>query len=83
MLRDIAQEKLLDARDIPCEARQSQVFSRARGLVPGDYFVLVNTINPVPMRYLLEDAHPGCFTWDYLQNGPDLYAVRISRAVCL
>ncbi len=79
MLKTIPTDKLYDARKIPCETKQAQVFARARSLAKGDYFVLVNSHNPVPLRYLLDSAHPGEFAWDYVSQAPETFAVRISR----
>lgn len=79
MLATIPAEKIYDARNIPCETKQPQVFARARGLADGDFFVLVNGHNPLPLRYLLESAYPGQFVWDNLQQDPGNFAVRISR----
>lgn len=79
MLAYIPVEKIYDARAIPCETKQAQVFSRAKNLTSGDFFVLVNGHNPMPLRYLLESAFPGQFSWDYVEKGPELFAVRIGR----
>lgn len=79
MLQTIPIEKIYDARALTCETKQAQVFSRARNLAQGDFFVLLNGHNPMPLRYLLEGAYPGLFSWDYVEKGPEVFAVRIGR----
>ncbi|MFT3870498.1 MAG: DUF2249 domain-containing protein [Nibricoccus sp.] len=79
MLSTIPAEKIYDARTLSCEVKQPQVFARARNLAPGDYFVLINGHNPLPLRYLLDSAHPGQFSWENIQQDPNAFAVRVSR----
>ena len=49
-------------------------------LEAGAGFVLVNDHDPKPLRYQFEAEHAGEHTWDYLQNGPRVWQVRIGRA---
>jgi len=42
--------------------------------------VLVNDHDPKPLRYQFQAEHPGEFTWDYLESGPEAWRVRIARA---
>jgi uncharacterized protein (DUF2249 family) len=79
MLATIPADKIYDARTLTCETKQAQVFARARSLAQGDYFVLINGHNPAPLRYLLNSAHPQQFSWDYVQEEPGAFAVRICR----
>ncbi|MBT2210089.1 DUF2249 domain-containing protein [Actinomadura sp. NEAU-AAG7] len=36
--------------------------------------------DPVALRREFETAHPGAFTWDHVESGPDVRRVRIGRA---
>jgi uncharacterized protein (DUF2249 family) len=78
-LSSIPVEKLYDGREVPCSIKHGQVFERALGLTSGDYFVLINGHDPVPLRDQLFVGHPGQFSWIYLQKEPEVTAVRISR----
>ena len=49
-------------------------------LTPGQGFVLVNDHDPKPLYYQFEAEHTGQFTWDYLEEGPLTWRVRIGRA---
>ena len=41
--------------------------------------MLVNDHDPFPLRYQFEAERPGQFGWDYLEQGPQVWRVRISR----
>ena len=45
----------------------------------GQDFVLVNDHDPKPLYYHFKAEYDGTFTWDYLDEGPDVWRVRISR----
>jgi hypothetical protein len=38
---------------------------------PGQGFTLINNHDPEPLCREFDAAHPGDFSWDYLQAGPD------------
>ena len=70
----------LDVRDLPPAQRHESIFAAYRTLGPGAGFVLVSDHDPLPLRYQFEVGHPGEFTWDYLEAGPQAWRVRIGRA---
>ena len=41
--------------------------------------MLVNDHDPKPLYYHFKAEYDGTFTWDYLDQGPDVWRVRISR----
>jgi len=41
--------------------------------------VLVNDHDPKPLYYQLSAENPGEFSWVYLEQGPDVWRVRIGR----
>ena len=45
----------------------------------GQDFVLVNDHDPKPLYYQFKAEYDGAFGWDYLDQGPDVWRVRISR----
>ena len=70
-----------DVRDIPCRVKHGQIFDRWAGLAVGEFFVLINDHDPVPLFYQFDALFPGAFTWEYLMRGPDEFQVRITRLV--
>jgi uncharacterized protein (DUF2249 family) len=75
----IPAEKIFDAVPLPCTIKHRQILERWHALPVGDYFVLQNDHDPVPLFYQFSAQFEGCFTWDYLERGPEVFAVRIGR----
>jgi uncharacterized protein (DUF2249 family) len=55
------------------------IFSTFDALSPGASFEIVNDHDPVPLYFEFERVRSGQFAWQYLQSGPALWQVRISR----
>ena len=45
----------------------------------GGAFELVNDDDPKPLYYQLEAEQTGKFTWEYLEEGPEAWRVKIGR----
>lgn len=68
-----------DVRDIPCRTKHAQIFQRWADLPVGEYFVLINDHDPVPLYYQFDALFSGAFSWEYLVDGPTEFHVKISR----
>lgn len=73
-------DNTLDIRPIPPAQRHPLIFQRFEALAPGESFVLVNDHDPKPLYYQFQAERTGQFTWDYLEEGPEAWRVRIGRA---
>ncbi|TDB97523.1 DUF2249 domain-containing protein [Actinomadura sp. 7K534] len=69
----------LDVRVLAPAQRHEQIFAAYRALDHGGAFILVNDHDPKPLYYQFAAEHPGDFTWDYLETGPEVWRVRIGR----
>jgi uncharacterized protein (DUF2249 family) len=69
----------LDVRTEPPARRHELIFSTYHALGPGETFVLVNDHDPKPLYYQFDIEHAGQYTWEYLQQGPEEWQVRIGR----
>lgn len=72
--------KTLDVRVIPPRVRHAQIFESFDALASGEAFVLVNDHAPRPLYYEFLHERPDQFTWDYLEEGPEVWRVQIGRA---
>jgi uncharacterized protein (DUF2249 family) len=72
-------DHLLDVRQQIPARRHQLIFETYGALPPGDGFVLVNDHDPKPLYYQLAAEHPNQFEWDYLEEGPQVWRVRIGR----
>jgi len=70
----------LDARDIPPYKKHSTIFQTYDALEIGSAFVLVNDHDPKPLRYQLAAIQGrDCFSWEYLEEGPQIWKIRIGK----
>ena len=72
-------ERTLDVRVIPPREKHPAIFDTFASLAPGESFVLVNDHDPKPLRYQFDFEHRGEFDWKYLEQGPSVWRVEISR----
>ncbi|MFP3901302.1 MAG: DUF2249 domain-containing protein [Acidimicrobiia bacterium] len=71
----------LDVRPMHPRVRHENIFDRLDQLPTGETLRLVNDHDPAPLRYQLDATRPGQFRWDYVERGPEEWAVDItSRA---
>lgn len=70
---------MMDVRPIPCSVKHGQIINRWLDLAVGDYFVLLNDHDPVPLYYQFAAQWPATFTWQHLVKGPDEYRVKITK----
>jgi uncharacterized protein (DUF2249 family)/hemerythrin-like domain-containing protein len=70
----------IDVRTISPRERHPFIFSTFDSLVPGGAVLLVNDHDPKPLFYQFSAERAGEFTWDYLENGPMVWRVRIGKA---
>ena len=69
----------LDVRDLPPPQRHSLIFATCDKLSIDNAVVLVNDHDPKPLYYQFEPEMPGQFDWEYLNRGPEVWRVRITR----
>lgn len=69
----------VDVREIPPRQRHPLIFSTFDGLPQGQAMELVNDHDPKPLYYQFEAEMHGMFDWDYLERGPDVWRVAITK----
>jgi uncharacterized protein (DUF2249 family) len=69
----------LDVRTIPPRDRHPMIFSTFDNLQPGEAFELVNDHAPTPLYYQFLHERADLFEWEYLEQGPETWRVRITR----
>ena len=71
--------EVMDVRLIPPPQRHLRIFAAYESLPVGGSFELRNDHDPVPLRQQFQELWPDLFGWEYLERGPELFRVRISR----
>ena len=69
----------MDVRVIPCSIKHGLIIKNWLDLAVGDYFVLLNDHDPVPLYYQFAAQWPGAFTWEHLVKGPEEFRVKITK----
>lgn len=69
----------LDVRSVPPPQRHPLIFETFEALRPGEAFILINDHDPKPLYYQFQYERPGQFVWAYLEEGPEVWRVRIGR----
>lgn len=72
-------ETILDIRTIPPMQRHPLIFDQFEALASDESFILVNDHDPKPLYYQFQAERTDQFTWDYLEQGPQAWRVRIGR----
>lgn len=72
-------ETTVDVRNIVPRERHPLIFDTYRNLAAGEAFLLVNDHDPKPLYYQFQAELGPVFTWDYLEAGPEVWKVRITK----
>lgn len=70
---------VIDVRDMVPRERHPLIFATFDDLVPGQTMLLINDHDPKPLYYQLMAERSGQAGWEYLEQGPDVWRVHISR----
>jgi uncharacterized protein (DUF2249 family) len=74
-----ATDRIVDVRTEIPRIRHQLIFDTFASLAADTAFVLVNDHDPKPLYYQLAAENAGEFSWDYLEEGPEVWQVRIGR----
>lgn len=69
----------IDVREIPPRDRHPMIFATYGALKPGEALLLVNDHDPKPLLYQFQAEYANAVSWDYLEQGPDVWQVRIGK----
>ncbi len=71
--------KQIDVRTILPRERHPLIFRTFDELEAGQSFELVNDHDPKPLYYQFQAERPGILDWEYLEEGPDTWRVRVGK----
>ena len=69
----------LDVRQLRKPDKHPTVFATYAGLSVGESFVLVNNHDPKHLHDEFEADHAGSYGWEYLEKGPAIWRVQITK----
>lgn len=70
---------IINAPDYAPRIRHQAIFEAFDGLSAGETLLLVNDHEPRPLYYQFQAERPGQFAWEYVEEGPELYRVAITK----
>lgn len=69
----------VDVREIAPRHRHPLIFGVFASLPKGQALLLTNDHDPKPLYYQFQAESQGAFSWDYVEQGPDQWQVRIGK----
>ncbi len=69
----------IDVRQLPPRERHPRIFDMWEELPFGGAILLINDHDPVPLYYQFAVEYVGEFHWEYLEQGPATWRVRIAK----
>ena len=69
----------VDVRGMVPRDRHPLIFATIDGLDAGETMRLVNDHDPKPLYYQLMAERPGQVGWDYVEEGPTVWQVQITK----
>ena len=70
---------VLDVRQFPSAVKHRTIFTVFDALPSGTKMVLINDHDPKPLYYQLAAEQPDRFSWNYLEEGPEVWQVEIGK----
>lgn len=70
---------VIDVRTIIPRERHPLIFQTFDNLDEGQAFMIVNDHEPKPLYYQFLHERENQFTWEYLEEGPETWQIRIGK----
>lgn len=68
-----------DIRSYPPTERHEMFYKAFADIRPGEAFVFINDHDPRPLYYQMEAESTEPFKWEYLEEGPEVWKVRVRK----
>ena len=77
----VVEENILNVTLLPPREKHPTIFARFDELAEGESFIIHNDHDPKPLYYQLLGERGNIFTWEYLEQGPEWWKVRIGKRI--
>lgn len=71
--------KIINVPDFPPREKHPAIFGTFDSLSSGEFMQIVNDHDPRPLHYQFMMERAEQFTWEYLEEGPEVWRVSISK----
>ncbi len=72
-------KNILDVRLIEPKLKHLSIFKAFDELKGGEVLTILNDHDPLPLYYQFKAERPNIFTWQYIEEGPEVWEVNITR----
>lgn len=79
MMSDINLVVKINASEIEPKFRHAHILKTFDNLNPGEFMELVNDHDPRPLHYQLMMERAGIYSWEYLEEGPEIWRIAIGK----
>lgn len=69
----------INATEYPPHLKHKIIFATFDQLKPAESMLLVNDHDPKPLHYQFESIHKGRYVWEYVEQGPVSFQVKITK----
>ena len=69
----------VDVRLLAPPHKHPTIFQTFDRLAPGEAMLIINDHDPKPLYYHMAAEMPETFDWEYLEAGPEVWRVRITK----
>ena len=70
---------VIKVTEYPPHLKHKTIFETYASLQPSESMLIVNDHDPIPLRFQLESTHEGKFDWEYIEQGPITFQVKITK----
>ena len=72
-------DNILDVTKLAPQLKHPTIFNRFDELKSGEILTLHNDHDPKPLYHQLVALRGDIFTWEYLEQGPSMFRIKITR----
>ncbi|KRG09422.1 DUF2249 domain-containing protein [Lederbergia galactosidilytica] len=65
--------------EYPPHLKHKAIFETFKKLQPSEAMLIVNDHDPIPLRYQLDSMYENKFDWEYIEQGPDVFQIKIEK----
>ena len=76
-----ATENVLVVYELEPRLKHATIFSRFAQVPEGESLTIINDHDPKPLYYQMLGELGNVFIWEYLEQGPEIYRIRITRRI--
>ena len=70
---------VIKVTDYPPHLKHKTILETYASLQQSESMLIVNDHDPVPLRFQLESMHKENFEWNYIDQGPTTFQVKITK----